>query len=70
MGRNPFRYGFVGNFKYDLVPAFGTESVPFVIAGDTVEFELTSLQGFRETNLLYDSRKAYQIDSLLTAWGV
>jgi outer membrane receptor protein involved in Fe transport len=70
LGRNPFRYGFVGNFKYDLVPAFGTESVPFVIAGDTVEFELTSLQGFRETNLVYNKDRANQIDPLLAAWGI
>ncbi|MFN4766000.1 MAG: TonB-dependent receptor domain-containing protein [Bacteroidota bacterium] len=70
LGRNPFNYGYVGRFRYDLTPQFGTESVPFLIAGDTVEFELTSLQGYRESNLVYDKTWALGIDPLLANWGI
>ena len=69
LGRNPFRYGYIGKFQYDLTPQFGTESVPFVISGDTVEFELTSLQGYRESNLIFDRVFAEGIDPLLANWG-
>jgi outer membrane receptor protein involved in Fe transport len=69
LGRNPFRYGYIGKFQYDLTPQFGTESVPFVISGDTVEFELTSLQGYRESNLIFDRVYAEGIDPLLANWG-